>query len=125
MDTVPKNAEVGSSRLLRVEFSRVLERGSRAGQIGPEEVVRIRRAFDETARTMDRLRLTEAVLRRAEESFPRVLKTLDALHLASAIVWLGDGDPADLSFWTLDRQLNLCAGAMGYGTPLLDFADKL
>jgi predicted nucleic acid-binding protein len=120
LDSVPKEFPVASSRLLWVEFARVLERAHRAAQLTPEEVVSIRRGFDETARTMNRLRLTEAILLRAEGNFPLVIKTLDALHLASAIAWLGDEDPANLSIWSLDRQFSLCAAAMGYKTPLLD-----
>ena len=120
LDLVPEETPVASSRLLWVEFARVLERASRAAQLSPEEVVLIRRGFDETSRTMNRLRLTEAILQRAEGSFPLVIRTLDALHLASAIAWLGDEDPQNLSLWTMDRQFNLCAAAMGYKTPLLD-----
>jgi predicted nucleic acid-binding protein len=119
LDDLPKDSSVAASRLLWAEFARVLERASREGHLTADEVVGIRRGFDETARTVHRLRLTDSILQRAEGSFPLVVKTLDALHLASAIAWLGDDEPAALSIWTMDKRFNLCAAAMGYRTPLL------
>src|SRR5208283_338986 len=97
-----------------VEFSRVLERAIRSGQLSPEDSIGIRRGFEETGKTIDRLRLSEAVLRKAEGSFPLVIRSLDALHLASAALWCEPAPPSELAVWTLDKQLNLCAAAMGF-----------
>jgi predicted nucleic acid-binding protein len=120
LSRVPRDSTIGSSRLMWIEFARVLERALRANQLGPEEAVGIRRAFDEMGRTIDRLRLSEEVLRRAEGSFPLLVRSLDALHLASAAVWCAAFPASELELWSLDRQMNLCAAAMGFGTPLLN-----
>jgi predicted nucleic acid-binding protein len=120
LDRMSTDVSVGSSRLLWVEFSRVLDRALRGGTLKAEEAVDIRRGFEETSRTINRLRLTEGILQRAEASFPLVIRTLDALHLASAVAWLGQDDPMNMEIWTLDRQFNLCAAAMGFVTPLLE-----
>jgi predicted nucleic acid-binding protein len=120
LEKVPRDASVGSSRLLWIEFARVLERAIRGNQLTPEQAIGIRRAFDGMSAGMDRLRLGEAVLRRAEGSFPLVVRSLDALHLASAAVWCDSDAPSELELWSLDRQMNLCAAAMGFATPLLD-----
>jgi predicted nucleic acid-binding protein len=120
LEKVPRDVSVGSSRLMWIEFARVLERAIRTNRLSPEEAIDIRRAFDELGRSMDRLRLGEAVLRRAEGSFPLVVRSLDALHLASATVWCDAESPSELALWSLDRQMNLCAAAMGFATPLLD-----
>lgn len=120
LDRVPIDASVGSSRLMWVEFSRVLERAVRSDRLSPESAIGIRRGFEETAKTIDRLRLSESVLRRAEGSFPVVVRSLDALHLASAALWCEPAPASELAVWTLDRQFNICAAAMGFSTPLLD-----
>ena len=120
LDRVPVGASVGSSRLLWVELARVLERAIRSNRLSPEDAVGIRRGFEETAKTIDRLRISESVLRRAEGSFPIIIRSLDALHLASAALWCEPAPASDLAVWTLDRQFNLCAAAMGFATPLLD-----
>jgi len=120
LDRLPSDASVGSSRLLWIEFSRVLERAVRSNQLSPENTVGIRRSFDEMTLTIDRLRLGEGVLRRAEGSFPLVVRSLDALHLASAALWCEPAPPSDLAVWSYDRQHNLCAAAMGFATPFLD-----
>ncbi len=120
LDGIPPDATVASSRILWVEFGRVLERTIRTGQVNPEESVEIRRGFDATMSGVDRLRLTDSILRRAEGSFPLVIRTLDALHLSSAVAWLGTDDPSTMSIWTFDRQFNLCAAALGFITPFLE-----
>jgi len=116
---VSSDATAGSSRLMWIEFARVLERAARSKQLSPEEAVGIRRAFDETGKTLDRLRISEAVLRRAEGSFPLLVRSLDALHLSSAELWCGAAPASELEVWSLDRQMNLCAAAMGFATPLM------
>jgi Predicted nucleic acid-binding protein, contains PIN domain len=111
---------VGSSRLLWVEFSRVVERALRTRDIEEGQAVALRRAFAEMGQAIDRLRLNEAVLRRAEGSFPLVVRSLDALHLASAALWCEPEAYSEMEVWSLDRQMNLCAAAMGFITPLLE-----
>jgi hypothetical protein len=48
-----------------------------------------------------------------------VVRSLDAIHLASALAWNGNAEPGELQLWSLDRQLNQCAAAMGLATPWL------
>ena len=56
-----------------------------------------------TERALGVIRLTSAVLRRAGQSMPTVVKTLDALHLASALLFTEQRD-VDLVFGTHDRR---------------------
>jgi predicted nucleic acid-binding protein len=116
---VPPQAEVAASRLLWLETARVIERGIRTGAVSAETAVKVRQAFDQTMRGVSRLRLGEEILRRAEGSFPLVVRSLDAIHLASALAWNGNAEPGELQLWSLDRQLNQCAAAMGLATPWL------
>ena len=57
--------------------------------------------------------LTKPVLRRASMPMPTVVKTLDAVHLASALLFQEDrGEP--LVFATHDAQQATAARALGF-----------
>ncbi len=115
---VPQEAEVGSSRLLWIEVARVLERTLQSRVLTGEQVAEVRQHFEATSATLFRLRLSDAVQRRAEGSFPLVIRTLDAIHLSTALEWAGSSRTSTMEIWTHDRQFNLCASAMGFVTPL-------
>ncbi len=117
---IPEGAELASSRLLWVETRRVLDRCLRTGALDPSQAVRTRQAFEETAQGITQLRITEAILRRAEESFPLTIRTLDAIHLATALTWGGESTHEEFELWTLDLQFNQCAAALGIRTPWLE-----
>ncbi|MEI6387866.1 MAG: type II toxin-antitoxin system VapC family toxin [Spirochaetota bacterium] len=117
LQSLPPNSDLASSRLLWVETARVMDRAFRSGELSSEECVAVRESFDATARGICRLRVNESVLRRAEASFPLSIRTLDGIHLATAVIWLGSEDPSEMEIWTLDRHFNLCAAAMGFRTP--------
>ena len=62
---------------------------------------------------MRRLMPSLSILRRAGEPYPVALKTLDAVHLATALMWRDRRAP-DLVFATHDRQLGRAALALGF-----------
>ena len=101
-----------TSVLTRVEFLRTCERMRLTGQIDDPERVSLLRQFDLVWQTAHQIRLTPAVIERAAGSFPVVLGTLDALHLASALtVTPSLGEP--LTFLTHDQQLGRGAESLG------------
>jgi hypothetical protein len=57
--------------------------------------------------------ISQEVLDRASESFPTSLGTLDALHLASAILWQRQ-EQRELTILTHDGELGLAARALGF-----------
>jgi hypothetical protein len=57
--------------------------------------------------------LDRRVLDRAAEAFPTSLGSLDAIHLASAL--LARTAISDLEFATHDDELGIAARAMGFG----------
>jgi hypothetical protein len=57
--------------------------------------------------------LDAQVLKRAAGPFPTIIGTLDALHLASALLWREAEPGQELLLLTHDRQLELCAGTQG------------
>ena len=102
-----------SSALLRVECMRTLER-LRIEEGVPEE--EIARRVKEVLLVMESVRLlsiTSSVLARASEPFDGPLKSLDAIHLATAIEWRRQGS-VELAFATHDRQLARAARAVGF-----------
>ena len=70
---------------------------------------------------IDRLAVIEmgpSVKRRAAGPFPTVIGTLDAIHLATAILWQ-EAEPGSLvRILTKDRQLALCAKTLGLGVDI-------
>lgn len=56
--------------------------------------------------------LTERILRRASETFPTVVGTLDAIHLATALA-IREVEPVDLLL-THDVQLGTAARSLGF-----------
>ena len=119
-------AEVGSSRILWVEVSRVLHRALFTKRIDAVAATEIRHSFARFAAGLHRIRLTEKVWERASGPYPLTIRTVDAMHLASAELWRStDGGRdriGDLSIWTLDRRMNLCAAQLGISTPLLQIS---
>jgi predicted nucleic acid-binding protein len=101
------------SELLGVEARRVLDRIRLEGALddaglaaGHQQVARAERAFGV-------VRVTRAVLRRASLPMPTVTKTLDAIHLATAMI-ISERQRVDLVFATHDTQQSLAARALGF-----------
>lgn len=101
-----------SSEISRVECLRTLDRARLRLGLDDEEVSRRRSAVLEHLDALDLVPLQAAVLTRAADPFPTSLRTLDALHLASAD--LVRNRYADLSFATHDRELAMAARSLGF-----------
>ena len=117
--------DVASSRIMWVEISRVIHRSLQSNRLDPVGATEARHNFARFASGLHQIRLAEEVLARASGPYPLNVRTLDAIHLSAAEIWLSTGlnkDPAELSVWTLDRQMNLCAALLGFLTPLLKVA---
>ena len=105
--------EVGSSDLLIIECQRVLQRERMAAHLDDQQYslsVGLLNAILERLYLID---MGPAVKRRAAGPFPTVIGTLDAIHLASAILW-GEAEPgSEFRILTHDKQLALCAHSLG------------
>jgi predicted nucleic acid-binding protein len=100
-----------SSDLITLECLRTIDRARIRMYLGDEEVARRRAAILEAIESFTLVPITRAVLDRAADPFPTALGSLDALHLASAL--LARGRVEDLSLATHDRELALAARAEG------------
>ncbi len=101
-----------ASDLVRLECLRTIDRARiRLGLDGGEVALR-REAVFEQLDAFELIPLDPVVLERAAEPFPTVVGTLDALHLASAL--LVRPELPDLRFATHDQGLAVAARAMGF-----------
>jgi predicted nucleic acid-binding protein len=76
-----------SSELLGVESHRTIDRLRLEGALSMEEAAARMRFISEWLEGIDLVLLRPVVLSRASEPMPAPLGTLDALHLATALVW--------------------------------------
>ncbi|HVO11170.1 MAG TPA: type II toxin-antitoxin system VapC family toxin [Vicinamibacteria bacterium] len=102
-----------SSELLAVESMRTIDRLRLRGALSPEEAAARRAVVSEWLEAVDLVLLQRAVLARASEPFPTPLGTLDALHLATALVWR-ERVQKPLVVATHDRDLALAARSFGF-----------
>jgi predicted nucleic acid-binding protein len=101
-----------SSELIRIECLRTLDRARIRAQLDDRLVAERRRAILETIEGLELIGLERPVLERAAEPFPIPVTTLDALHLASALLVRDRYE--SLVFATHDVHLGLTAEAMGF-----------
>ena len=102
---------VGSA-LVEVECLRALDRLRLRADLPAEEVAARREAVYRLTAEMEIVEPTWPVLRRAGQPFPTPLGTLDAVHLATALLWR-DTRAEELTLATHDRALALAARASG------------
>lgn len=100
-----------SSDLLRVECLRAIDR-ARVQGLSDVLVAERRAAALETLSSIDVIPISTTVLDRASDPFPTSIGTLDAIHLASAV--LARAQIPGLVLATHDEQLGLAARAMGF-----------
>ena len=102
-----------SSELMGVEARRALDRLRLDRALDDDGLADAHDALAATERAIGLIRLTPAVLRRAGQPMPTVVKTLDAIHLASALLF-EERREAGLVFGTHDRSQATAARALGF-----------
>ena len=107
--------KVSSSRLTLIESRRVVRRAERSGRITAAQGADVLAILARAASTWAIVEVTEEVARRAEDGFPNEpVRTLDAIHLASA-VFLRQVFP-DLCVVSTDERVALNAALLGFQT---------
>jgi predicted nucleic acid-binding protein len=115
----PRLAEWGSweraytSELAGVEARRVIDRLRLDGALDDDGVVVAQEQLTHLEAGIGRINLTRVVLRRASLPMATAVKTLDALHLASALLFRERRD-VSLVFATHDVQQATAARALGF-----------
>ncbi len=102
-----------SSVLLRTECFRCLDRARIRFQLSNEEVAKKYQEIDMAVKAFHLIQINSTVLDRAEEAFPTLLGTLDAIHLSSALIYR-ENSKEELFFFTHDTELGYAAQAKGF-----------
>ena len=108
-----------ASALVEVECLRTLDRLRVSERLSDEAIALRREAVFRLLESMEIIDLTRPILTRASQPLPTVLGTLDAIHLATALLWK-EGTREDLVMATHDTALAVAARASGFrvvGTP--------
>jgi predicted nucleic acid-binding protein len=101
-----------ASVLVRVECARTLERLRIAEHFRAESLDKPRRIIGGFVEVAELININTAVLTRAAQPFDYALKTLDAIHLATAMLWREENEP--IAFATHDYQLAQAAKSVGF-----------
>lgn len=115
---VQQYPRIVSSELLEIECKRVIQRVRLQHELTDDGVMEAYRRLEEVLLGVDLLELSRAVRVRAAESFPVVIGTLDALHIATALLWAGGtrgegGNASAVHVFSHDAALNTCARTVG------------
>jgi predicted nucleic acid-binding protein len=108
-----------SSVLARVEGLRTLDRLRLRAHLADPELARRRAVILQLLDSLELVEVDSQVLDRASQPMPTELGTLDAIHLATALLWREDSQ-AQLVVATHDLALATAAQAHGFrvvGTP--------
>lgn len=108
-----------ASELLEIECRRVLYRCRLQGELDDDRLYTAFTRLDSVLAGINLLSMDEAVKRRSMESFPMTVKTLDALHVATALVWQSRNPDEPISLYSTDAGMNRVAYAVGITVPLL------
>ena len=109
-----------SSALILTESLRTLDRLRLRATLSDEEVARRRATILQLIASLELVEVDAVVLERAAQPMPTELGTLDAIHLATALLWK-EMSSVDLAVATHDAALAMAARAHGFtviGVPL-------
>ena len=105
--------ELVSSELIAIESARTIDRLRLQGSLTAEEAAARSRLIGEWLEAVDLVLVRPPVLSRASEPMPMPLGTLDALHLATALIWRERIGPVHV-IATHDSALGSAARAFGF-----------
>ena len=105
-----------SSELIAVESARTIDRLRLQGFLTTEEAATRWRTVNDWLEAIDLVLLRPPVLSRAAEPMPMPLGTLDALHLATALIWRDRMGPLPV---VATHDAALGGAARGFGFDVL------
>ena len=105
-----------SSALIKTESLRTLDRLRLRAQLSDAEVATRQAAILSLVDSLEVVEIDMAVLDRASQPMPTELGTLDAIHLATALLWK-ESTGLEITIATHDEALGL--GAKAHGLPVV------
>lgn len=103
---------------MRIEVMRTLDRLRVTGKMDDLEIADFVELLRLLSSGLLQIPLQPPIMERAAAPFPTSVGTLDALHLATALLWTEETGKT-LTFLTHDRELAIAARACGFETPIL------
>lgn len=104
---------VTASDLTLIECDRVLIRSVVLGEISESDAARLRASLNELASRWRVLRISPGIVERARQPFPgEPLRSLDAIHLASAL--MARSAIPDVQVLSLDDRIRTAARRLGF-----------
>jgi predicted nucleic acid-binding protein len=110
-----------SSALVATESLRTMDRLRLRARLSDADIALRRRAVLEVIASLELIEIDAIVLDRAAQPMPTELGTLDAIHLASALLWR-ESTGEELTMATHDRALGIGAQAHGIAVVGTSFA---
>lgn len=103
-----------TSALAEVETLRTLDRLRVRTSMDERQLAQRRETVFRLLEELEMVEITRAILTRASQPLPTALGTLDAIHMASAMLWRERSSDDGLVMATHDGALGLAARACGF-----------
>ena len=113
LDDLRSHDALVASEVIAVESARTIDRLRLQGSLTIEEAAARVRAVNDWLEAFDLVLVRPAVLSRASEPMPLALGTLDAIHLATALIWRERMGPIS-TIATHDTALGIAARSFGF-----------
>jgi predicted nucleic acid-binding protein len=113
LDDLRSSESLVASELIAVESARTIDRLRLLGALSADEASSRARLVNQWLEAVDLVLLQPSVLSRASEPMPVPLGTLDALHLATALIWRDRVGPLT-TLATHDVALGSAARTFGF-----------
>lgn len=112
--------QIVSSELLEMECRRVIHRYRMQGELDDAGMVTAIGRLEKILSGISLIQLSAPIKKRAMEAFPLIIKTLDALHIATALVFAEKMTDETVLVFSHDEGMNRCAKVLGFATPLAE-----
>ena len=109
--------QVISSELLEIECHRVLHCYRLQNKLDDDGFIEASNRLEQVLKAVSILLLSSKIKQRATEAFPVTVRTLDALHISSALVFQEARPEESLLIFSYDNGMNRCAKSLGFTVP--------
>lgn len=103
-----------TSALAEVEIFRTFDRLRMRNSFTPAALADLHASAHDLLVRILIVHVSSPILARAAQPFPTPLRTLDALHLSTALLWREQRGGGAIQFATHDQELGLAARASGF-----------
>lgn len=102
-----------SSELLKVEFHRTLDRHLKLGNLNQTQIDQCIQYFKDLSKYIHWVKVDDRILEKASQSYPHSIGTLDAIHLATCILYEEEFEVGEYFLLTHDTELAKNANSLG------------